>query len=282
MKQFFTSAALVLLFASCKKDAGTETPGTGAGTNTGTTTGTRLARIGVKSGSDSSTISYAYNSNARVTEYKIVGTRNGQAVNETVSFVRNPWNIITQQVYKSNSLTPYGISQLVTDFIYDDVNSRYKYSVRNVTIAGATRKDSVVYSYDATGRLSAQTTYVSDGGAYGAFSKEEYSYSGNNVVSRKTSSYVFQSNSWQETATKSYEYDNRTNPLMFTTDAIPMSSIADLATFFSPNNVLKSITSAGSGSGIATFSYNYNDLNRPVVADFTDGGINIKYSYYYE
>lgn len=282
MKSIFTLSALMILMASCQKEISDESgtdPGGGGG---GTGTGTRLYRIGMKSGTDSVTIDYTYNSNARMTDYKLIGTDGGQSVDETIKYVRSSWNVITQEIYKSSSLAQYGLTEVVTNHTYDDVTNTYKLSLTKLNIPGYGQvSDSVVYTYDATRRLTSLIDYVNDGSGYVPSSKEEYTYSGNNVATVNYYEYDEQSGTYALDMTETYEYDNKANPLLFASEAVVLRSISNFATFYSSNNYTKLTVSGTSGSGTITRTYTYNSNNHPLTAVST-GATTRNLTYYYQ
>lgn len=278
MKRLFTLTAIVLLLASCQKEISDESgnqPGGG-----GNNTGNLLYRMGIRSGADSITIDYNYNSAGRISNYKLLGTSGGSSIDETIDYTRNSSNIITQEVYKSSSLSSYGLSQILTNHVYDDASSTYKYSITKITSSLGSVADSIVYEYDGNKRLVRQIEYVNIGSGYVEDAKEEYTYIGNNVASYKFYGYNSQTGAFELDGTESYEYDDKTNPLLFTVDAVVLKQISNLATFFSSNNyVRRTVVQPDGSSGSATRTFTYNSNNRPTSSVSGSGATT---SYYYK
>jgi hypothetical protein len=283
MKKIFTLCALAAFLFSCQKEVSNENGGGGPGNDSTSTSGNKLYRQGIKSGSDSLTVDYTYNSNARITNYKMTGTQNGSSYVANLAITRNSWNIITQSTLTSPDLTSAGIDKLVINHQYDDVAATYKYSVWKISYPGlGDYADSTVYTYDASKRLVTAIEYVNDGSGYEPDNKEEYTYSGNNVATVKYSSYDATTSAYTLDGTQTYEYDSKTNPLLFTTDAVPLKMVSNLATFFSSNNITKVTTADSTGSSSESISYTYNSNNRPVKATTTSGTTTTTIRYYYQ
>jgi hypothetical protein len=281
MKLFVTLALILsVIFMSCQKEISYEDPnGTGGGTNT-TTVGTKLIRIGSKSGSDTTTTEYTYNSANRVTGFKVTGTSGGQQVDQSVDFVRNSSNVITQQVYKDVSLSQYGLTSITTNFTYDATASHYKYGLTTISVLGNTYKDSVVYIYDASNNLTSSIDYEDAGTGYSPYTKDEYTYTGSNLGSMKSSTYNDTTSTYVVDYTSSFEYDTKINPLKFVADA----PVLGMTTFYSANNVTKEtavITSPSSTQSV-TSSYTYNSNNMPSIGTLISNSGTAVATYYYQ
>ncbi|MGE5518451.1 MAG: hypothetical protein ACM3VS_00905 [Candidatus Dadabacteria bacterium] len=280
MKIFVTLAIILsVLFMSCQKEISYEDPNGTGGTVT-PTVGTQLIKIGQKSGSDTSTIQYSYNSSNRISGYVITGTSSGQQLNSTIDYVRNSSNVITQQVYKDPSLSQYGLTQVVTNYTYDASASQYKYALTQITIMGNTYKDSIAYNYDASNKLISTIDYENAGSGYAPFSKEEYSYSGSNLGSVKYYSYDDSTSNYLLDETHTFEYDSKVNPLKFVSDA----PVLGMTTYYSANNVSKQtivVTSPSSTQTVST-TYTYNTNNMPITGVLTAGTGSAVSTYYYQ
>ncbi|MGV3530193.1 MAG: hypothetical protein ACO1OO_14920 [Flavisolibacter sp.] len=284
MKKIFTLSALAVLMFSCQKEVSYEDPNnppdTGGG---GANDGTKLTRVGMKAGDDSITVKYTYTTNTRISEIDLSGTLGGDAISQNSKYTRNANNIITQEIYKSSDLAALGIPQVVFDHTYDDANNRYAYS--KITIAGVGVVDSIVYSY-SNSRLSSVTHFASTNGTLAPARKEEYTYSGTNVATISYYDYEDQAQDFVLSLSETYEYDSKTNPLLFTSDAVVLANAmsieaySSLPLFYSSANYTKLTAQDTTGSYTFDRTFTYNSNNRPATA--TVNGGQLVYTYYYE
>lgn len=260
MKKLFTLSIFATLLFACQKEVSVEDPNGGQGGGNGT----KLVRIGAKTGTDSITIDYTYNSANRIIDYKLMGTQDGTGIDEAITYTRNSANIITKEVYKSSDLARYGLTEVVTNHFHD--GNKYTHSITKVTIPGVgSYTDSVVYAYDAANRVASATDWLSQGGAFTQFSKEEYDYTGANVASEKSYDFNSQTSQFDLVESSSFEYDSRINPLSFPSEAIILKTGSRYATFYSANNYVKLTNTSSQGSGTLTRTFTYNGNNMPAT-----------------
>ncbi len=270
MKNFITITALLLLFASCKKEISNESGGGG----------TRLTKITATGGTDSVGMEFTYNTSGRLTEYKMGGTVSGTALNESITYTRNSSEIITKEIYKSSSL-PFGLSQVVTDHFYDNSAKRYSYSVTKLDLGLIFIRDSVGYNYDGSGRVSEIIDYLDAGsGTYSPSMKQSFTYTGANVTKVVYATYDVPTTSWTDDETDTYEFDSKVNPLQFTGEAMILRTIFDYPTFYSANNYTKQTLDITPTATTRTFTY--NGSSRPETAAVSDGSSTITFKYYYQ
>jgi hypothetical protein len=256
---------------SCKKEED-------FGNNSGGTNPTRLVKMVTKLGSDSSVYNFSYNSSGKITGVILSGAESGQPIDLRISYVRNASGIIQKQVLKSNEFAAVGIDSIVTIVNYDAGNNRYKNAVSAFSVFGFPIRDSIVFQYDASGKMIAEIDYTDGGGGYDPSTKTEYSYSGNNVLSEKFYSYTGAAFDLDETDT--YEYDAKTNPLQFASDAV----VLNLVPFYSANNITKTtvVASNPADNYITTETYTYNSSNRPATSTSVTGSETATTTYYYQ
>lgn len=226
--------------------------------------GTRLMKTVYKSGADSTVTNYTYNGGGSLSAFAVSGSSGGQPVDLRVTLVRNTSGIITKQVLKSNEFIALGIDSIATVVTYDAGNSRYRHAITSLSFFGFNFTDSLVFNYDAGGKLVSQIDYLDDGGGMGyqPVSKTEYTYSGNNVQSMKIYSYDVGGYTLEETYT--YEYDNKINPMKFSSDA----PILGMAQYYSANNATKSTlvsVADPTDNFVADVTYTYNTADRPLT-----------------
>jgi hypothetical protein len=281
MKSILKLTALSLILFSCQKEITREDPNAtpGTGSSGGSTSGTRLLKIRTITGSDTLFTSYSYNSSGRVTEVKLTGIANGQPTSETRTFVRNAENIITQLIQTGNVFATMGIDQQVTNYSYDYTLGRYKYAVMKSSFMGMVWNDSTVYSYDNSGRLAAINMFMDRSAGYMNSHRTEYTFTGNKVATEKTSVFDNQTNTFQDGFAQTYQYDSKTNPMFFLSDAVAMLSYSAM---YSPNNIVNISFGAAAPVGPMSISYTYNSQGRPATGVVIQDGKTTNNTYYYQ
>lgn len=279
-----------LLLASCSKEGSFEDPTrppgtvdtTGGGTGGGgtTPTGNQLYRIGTKvvGTTDSITTDYGYNAAGFLTRFAQGGTLAGTAITAEVRYVRNAANIITQSITKSNAFAQLGFDSVVAQIYYDAATARYTHAVGRIYPLALAQSDSAVFAYTA-GKVSSLISYHNDGSGYEPDTKEEYSYTGANLMQIKNYIYDDGSASWELEKTTTSQFDSRINPTSFPADAPVMS----LFNFYSANNTTKlTVLEAVVGQPEeSTNIYTYNAANRPLTAVSSTSGVVTSESRYY-
>lgn len=278
-------AGLTVLLSACQKEPGFEDPNStpGGSGGPGVTTGTKLVRIGTRTGADSITTDFVYNSVNALSNIVYAGVVNAQAIDARIRIVRNAANVITSYVATSNIYAAIGLDSLVTNYAYDAAAGRYKYGLAKYVYLGVAMADSAVFLYDASGKLVSGVTYSDDGSGSGYVldSKTDYTYSGNNVAAEKA--YSYNGSSYDLEQLSSYDlYDAKPNPLFFPKDA----PVLGMTTFYPANNPTKRTVTDNTGlssvTSTATFTYAYNAKNLPVRAVSTDGSATSTSNYYYQ
>lgn len=286
---FLQLAAVVFVFSACQKERSLEDlnvkPGTPA---TGNNSGTKLVRTGTRLGSDSVTIDYSYNSANFLTGISFSGTAQGMPINVQQRINRNLDNVITSVVVRSPLLPTFnfGGDSLVTQVVYDASVNRYVRTISNFIYDDDPLTDSTVFSYSNAGKLSAATTFFSDG-VFGFFPglKREYSFAENNLV--ETKFYEFGGTDFELEEITTFRHDTKVNPLPLSSEAhllvfnniypLPLSFWFQLGLndFFSINNhsTIKVNVVSTSESEETTATYTYNSKNLPETCTRTIDGL---------
>ena len=270
-------ALTTLILFSCQKE-GDFANGNGGGG--GTSAGTRLVKMVQKTSSDSLVSDFSYNSSGKIIAFKLSGISSGQPVDLRISYVRNSSGIIQKQILKSSELTATGIDSIVTVVIYDVANNRYKGGVSSFTFIGLPIRDSVVFTYDAAGKLAYEIDYTDIGVGYKPVWKKEYGYGGSNLATEKYYSFDGVS-SFDLEETSSYEYDSKINPLQFASEA----AVLNMNPFYSTNNITKETyvdATDPTNNFVSTETYVYNSSNRPSSSTNVTGADSYTTTYYYQ
>lgn len=271
MKSVLIAATALFLLASCQKEVEDDLGG-GGGVIT-TPLGTQLLRTVTKSGADSTVNHFTYNSSGKLLSAITSGVAGGAPVDLRVFIIRNSNGIIRQHITKSMDLIAFGIDSIVTNISYDAASSRYSHSTTSISFFGINITDSIVYQYDAGGKLLSQIDYLDDGSGMGYLPavKTEYSYTGANLISQKLYSYDPSSSTYVLDDTFTFQFDGSTNPLQFANEA----PILGMTQFFSANNATKTtlVSDADPSTNfVSDVIYTYNTVNRPLTATETNAG----------
>jgi hypothetical protein len=267
-------AVTALFFLSCKKEK--DSVNGGGGNNN-----TRLLKMVAKSGSDSSVSEFTYNASGKIVGFKLSGVELGSPLDLRLTYVRNNSDVIQKQILKSNDLGALGLDSIVTTVNYDVGNNRYKNAVSVVVLFGFAIKDSIVFQYDGTGRLTSEIDYTDAGSGMEPASKIEYTYAGNNLAGEQHYEYDNVTTSFQLTDAATYEYDSKINPLQFAPDA----AVLNMNPFYSANNITKTTyldDTDPSNNYVSNDTYTYTSLNRPATSTSLTGSNTVTTSYYYQ
>jgi hypothetical protein len=277
MRNLLTAILAVLsvgLF-SCQKEVKDIFSNTGGNAN-----GTRLTKTIEKMGADSVVTVYGYNSSGKIIKADIVDVESGQAYELSLTYVRNGAGVIQKQILESSDFASVGIDSIVSIVSFDAGSNRYKGSVTDFSLLGIPLLDSVVFQYDASGRLTSEIDYNDVGFGYLPSWKKEYTYNGSNLATEKYYSFDLTSGDFVLEDTSSYEYDSKINPLQFAVDA----PVLNLYPFYSANNLTKLtyVASDPADNFTSTISYTYNSSNRPLTDVTTTGSDVSSTTYYYQ
>jgi hypothetical protein len=290
-------AAISISLFSCQKEISIDNTsgGGGGGTGGGGNSSTLLVRSVYKQGSDSTVSAYTYDGAKRLASATYTGASSGAGFDLNTKLVRNSSGIIQKIILKSSDLVQFGLDSIVSNVVYDAGGSRYKGQVINLTVPGVfILKDSVIYEYDAAGKISRETDFFDDGSTsgYELYSKTEYTYTGNNLATMKFYSYDLPTKAYILENTIAYEYDAKTNPLQIGNEALLLNFIriyitdVDVSTYSANNITKQTVTNPTdpTSNGATTITYTYNSTNRPITSTFvtTPGGGTASGTFFYQ
>lgn len=256
-------ALIVILSAicmsSCQKEIDWGTP------SGGLTASQKLIKISSKTGSDSTVITYTYDSQKRLIKESTVGVASGTVVDNELTINRNATGIILSTVQKSPALVTAGIDSVVTTFRYNATTSLYTSSAFTLSAFGVTVTDSVVYTYDATGKITSDLHYLKSGFLPPIQSlKNLYTYSANglNLTGLDQLASTTPGAPLAPIAAQVYSFDTKTNPLIIKNEAVLLSRTG----LFNANNGSKVVvnnTQTPSANFTMDYIYKYNSSNKP-------------------
>src|SRR5918993_1226970 len=189
MKKIFsiiaTSTALLLL-ASCSKEKSIDSsdpdaPGGGGGGGGSTASG-QLVKTVIQLGATDSTVNYySYDGQSRFSRQWLGGTQNIMNDNGETRVVRNSGGNIQFIILKE---TPGSTTDSLVYTVYHNSGAgRYTAKVLREELNGVVYKDSVVYSYNASGQITEELNWVSvDNSPYEEWSKTLYTYTNGNLT----------------------------------------------------------------------------------------------------
>jgi len=279
MKRSLTAVLGVMCIAlfSCQKevdDIFSNNSNSGGGGSTGSGL---LTKITSKSGTDSATLTFGYNSNKKLLSLVSEAISGGQDVTISERAVRDALGIIQQVIYKSPQYQQFGLDSAVSIIKYS--GGKYVAEVTTLNIGGIPLVDSVALIYNASGQVIREEQYTSIMGLTDKSGKTEYTYSGNNVATLNNYSWDGTAFNLDETYTYD-QYDAKLNPMYLGAEAFVFGS----PEFASQNNPVKSTQTIMGTAENYTTNYTYNSSNKPVTATSVvqPSGDVAKGNYYYQ
>lgn len=246
------TAVAGLAVTSCKKGNDDPTP----------VMQTLLIKVVSKSGSDSIVTEYTYDNNQKLVLEKRKEVKSGSTENQSMRIVRDNAGMIIRTTEIADYLIASGADSIVTRFISS--SGRYIYSVADMNQAGILVKDSVIYSYDGSGRISRDQHYQAVSTIpFTQIFKQEYVYTASgNIDSVKN--YDYSGGSYSISFTGDYDYDNNLNPLQLQNEAILLYYFE----LFGPNNTIKRKYeySNPAYNSLATLIYAYRTDGKPLTS----------------
>jgi hypothetical protein len=267
-KNLILLSALIIVFASCQKEADFAPGGNGGG---GGTVSQKLVRVGTRDGADTNTIDYGYNAAGKLIRQYITGVSSGTNFFIESKYNRNASNIITSVVIKSDQFAALGIDSIVTVVKYNSASSRYSGTVTSVTVLGFTIKDSSVYTYDASGRISESESFSSDPltSVYSKSSKDVFTYLANgNVGNEKYYDWDNTTSSYTLSEEYTNTYDSKVNPLNLGVEGVFLGNMV----YSTANNLSSYVyvdATDPSNNLTRNFTYTYNSANKPETGNST-------------
>jgi hypothetical protein len=260
VKQFSIFLLSAVLFYACQKEVNFDTDTRIAGQ------GKLLKSATTRQGQDSGSQSFAYDANKRI--ISITGDAYASATNGLVlrQLQRNNTGIIQSYTY-IQKIPAAGIDDTATyTVVYDVATQRYKYRVYAFDFFGDRVVDSIVYTYNASGKIIKAETFAGSA-RFGIATQRryEYQYTGDNVKEVQLYDLDPANNTVDLSVKSTFEFDTDIAALTLGNEAI----IMDMLDWISANNATKqSIVDVRDGSGDAQviYSYNFGSFAQPQTA----------------
>jgi YD repeat-containing protein len=269
MRKFFVFGGIMLMFfASCKKEDSNEAAATPL-----------LDRVVTRFGSDSTVTTYSYNSAGKITGES---SRETDGSNSSLTFERDSQGRISRI---TSRLTAPGTAAEtdVTDYIYlgpADVKVRNGLNLFN---SGTVQvRDSIAFTYSGNRVTRTDHFYSASGIPPVNVIRYEFQYDARgNMTQVRLSQVTSLTGPLQVSGTLNLSYDDKTNPLYTTDDAL-----VELVTtqYVSPGNVtrLNFVAPDPADNFNATITYEYGTDGRPTKATLTESGSSTVSTYTYK
>ena len=286
MKKVLNGSVLLLLivFVSCQKEIDW---GTGGG---GTTVAQQLIRIKSQTGTDTTQIDYTYDANKRIVREKTAGVASGMSLDNDLIINRSSSGIIVTTVQKAAALIAVGIDSVVTRYNYSTATSKYTSSIFDLAIPGLAVTDSAVYTYDASGKITGDSHYLSIGGLpiplppiLSLKNNYTYSASGSNLTALSQDAATTPGGPLSPVSSQAYTFDAKTNPLIVLNEGVLLARTG----LYNANNATKAVvtnTVSPANNFTMDYTYKYNSINKPdsSYGTRTPGGAVTAAKYFYQ
>lgn len=267
----------IMIFSSCQKEIDW---------GLGTAADKLLIKISSKTGTDSTIVTYDYNSGKQLIHENTTGISGTTVVDNDLKIYRTGTGIIDRAVQVAAGLVSAGIDSVVIKYTYDATLSRYSYSVFNIVISGNAIKDSTVYTYDASGMITMDESYLKTGILPAILSlKNQYTYSsdGLSLLTVQTFAPTMLGGPLTLSSTETFTYDSKKSPLILKREAILLLRTGLYSTQNAKTAVLVNAIDPAADFSL-DISYKYNSSNKPdsSYSAKTPGGMVTASKYFYQ
>jgi hypothetical protein len=288
MKIFISLVIITLLIASCQKDlfdpSGTPT---GGGGNGGTSNGDLLVKALSITGTDTTTINLTWDSNKRLSQYLSSGKTNGIVTNSKTDIIRESNGNIKKMINSPMGGTSY-VDSIVAFVYYVPGTSKIAY-VKDVNyIPGFPFSDSIIISYNSTGKISSKETFIENifAGGWMKQSKSTYTYDAQgNLITNSTVTADPLTGVYGPAFTITNSYDSHLAAASFGDEAFIVKGISEESV--SAKHLIKKVqTGSGTDNTITMSEFQFNTYDRPTSETITfamgSSGYTLKASYFYQ
>lgn len=251
---------LTLFFCSCKKDNSTSEPGAA----------NKLTKVVSTDGTYTTNTLFSYDAAGRLSGFRETETGGGSTYETGVRIVRKSDGMIEKIVSKVSDMADSITANVAsTGKQYTGAQWTENYGSYSIT------RD-VAFTNDGQGRpASATTTETYSGDTPEPDERYDFTYQNNSLATLKV--YRIGSSASDPFLDYSFEYDQKTNPLVMGTEGSLLDLVLGTPFFLynSANNVFKMTVTQEGPSGLVTvftLAYKYNNQNLPVSATSTITG----------
>ena len=272
-----------LIISSCQREISEDIPGS---SNNNSCSGTLLTKLISKGKNDSTITEFEYDAKQRLIKESNMNFHPLNSGINDMLISRDANGVITR--VKTVGHSQQGSDSTDAKVFYDYTNRRYTYIVEQITFSGYITTDSVVFLYDAAGKLTGQHVYVhhfEPGPYYLLDAKYEYTYDNTGNVSKFTVYSRDQTTNLIELeVTYEYTYDKKKRALQF--DPVDEVIIFGTVTSSSQNVISVKVTDVKFPVYTGTYSeqFTYNSCDKPttMLETFSASSDYRKLQYFYK
>ncbi len=260
------AALLTLFLFSCQREIDDTISGGGGGGSTPGTDGDLLVKAlqVTPATNDTNTITFQWDANKRLIEYKSAGKVNGIATDILHKITRLPDGKIKNIVYKS-SLAAGGLDSIVYVPYYNGNRLAYVIDTQ-YSIIGEIR-DSIAFNYTGD-RISSKDVYMDLFGFVVHTVRETYTYDANGNILTQTALSPNGTGGFDPVSVATHVYSTHKNMVVLGEESYIAIGAANVSKNFATS--ISMTSSGGAGSYTSTFSQvAYNSFDRPREATVT-------------
>jgi hypothetical protein len=211
--KFASLAAFAVLFflSSCEKNTENNFPEV-----------EKLVKTVEKFPVDSVVTLYSYDSEDRLSRIDITGKQSGTDRGSQFVIKRDGSGIVTETIEKTAQLLSVGCDSVLSRFHFSQAQGKYLYVICTADYPGNFVYDSILYQYDAAGRIKRQDHYQRQ--TPGPFNYRfviDYVYSANgNIDSANYKDIDMSTGLYTASSSLVYSYDNKLNSLWLHEEAV--------------------------------------------------------------
>ena len=261
---FFCLLMGALIISSCQREITDDIPGS---SNNNSCSGNLLAKLISTSQIDSTVTEFEYDANRRLIKEISKRFNSTNPGSTDILITRDANGIITR--IKNVGHYMQGSDSTDSHFFYNTSDRRYTHVVAEITFSGYITTDSILFNYDASGKLAKQDVYVhyfTPGPYYTLDAKYEYSYDNNGNVSKFIVYSRDQStNVMGLEVTYEYTYDKKKRALQLDAwDALALN-LTITSSFQNVTSIKVTDVKFPIYDGTYTEQFTYNSCDRPVT-----------------
>ncbi len=271
---------IIFLILSCKKEISHES--TNRGSFTVHPTDSLLVKIVERSGSDSIVTRYGYDAFQKLVSIDYQQTVSSISFQEHYGFIRNAAGIVTQKVYKNDSLISRGIDSILYQVHYNASTAQYISQSGKISKNGQTIKDSISYTYSGSKIVQSEEFLNLGLGDFG-FVKNIFGYDGTGNISNIKIYTPDSSATYQFTSENTFLYDLNVNPLKLSLESFLFNDPTAFSNYNVTSAVFKDVLDPTNTLGYSV-AYAYNTVNKPISGTriYNNGPNSQTISYYYQ
>jgi YD repeat-containing protein len=294
MQKTLATLTLILSIAlvSCdEKNPVVDPPVDPAPTDTTAANATVLAQTVLTSGANTTTQTYRYDANKRLTWFSNTSTK-ADYFEDTSEIVRDDNGIIKRVVYRSDTSRKYpdpNLDSVVHRMFYNATDNKYTYKLLQYRSYNTLFKDSTAFTYGAQNRIVKEETFYYDyrtTKSYQPASKTDYTYDGDGNLTVENTVFYKVDNQNDYPFQVTYTYDEKGKSLLNLGNEAIVIGIRQHFAAGLPKTKISNYPQNAAHNRSQTYTYTYNTKYRPLKADITEAVTNtqstLTFNYQYQ